>query len=458
MKPQYSIISFVLICILLLSGCAHGHDSLIPYSLSKDTAVTLWVVTEPTFSDGMNHEARLRIEEYQAHYPQVQIKLEILPSAEPERSSRIREIQEQMAVGSGPDIFLLPTSDVLTLEYPQQYTYTKITPFFQDVPAAMEGGQFLDISSYYDADASLGQEALQQEVMEAGTLGSARYVLPLRYTTSVLCVFPELLEGMQLETAILENGIDDWMAYILETGDSTLACGAELSGLNAFSDWNDCDLETYLLHFQSIQTMIGTQVEHRSRAMIFRWLSGSWKPFPIQIVNLEFLMDYIAIAQAEALSLSIYPVPSDQGDHIANITYYTAISSDCSNPDYAYEFCRMFLLEDSQWERSRLQPAQAQYMDLMEQGWPVRTKGSVAALWENYRQQTGTPYADITLEDSMLPILSEEMNIVRFPDTNLSRSFDELLASLNDFSNGNAPTTADIPLLAEEFRKILEEN
>ena len=42
------------------------------------------------------------------------------------------------------------------------------------------------------------------------------------------------------------------------------------------------------------------------------------------------------------------------GDLVANITYYGAVGAGCETPELAYSFLRMFLLEETQWEKNRV--------------------------------------------------------------------------------------------------------
>lgn len=59
-------------------------------------------------------------------------------------------------------------------------------PLFSDVNQAMRIGLFKDLSALYDDDNELNKAELNQKIMDAGCVGTERYVIPLRYTMPVL--------------------------------------------------------------------------------------------------------------------------------------------------------------------------------------------------------------------------------------------------------------------------------
>ena len=447
---------FLLLAAMLLSGlwgCASekGRD----FSFSDTEPISLWVVTEETASDGMNYQARLIAHRFQEEHPNVTIQLDILPWEEQERAARLEELSEKMDAGCGPDVFLLPTAVVAELDYPTRYTYRSIQPLFSDAAAAMREGFFADIEEYYAGDASLEKEALKSEVMDAGKVGQARYILPIRFNQPVIYVFGEALAPYGVSTDLSDlKTIDQWMDFAIAQGDPVLACGAEYTSHNAFSSFIDYDsktvtlsaddVEAYMHRFQQLEALIGSDSIHRSGATLWPMMD-EWYSYPIHLDSLSAALIYCEMAQERGETVSMYPLQSTGGDIIANVSYYGAVGSGSKNTDAAYAFLRLFLTEEFQWETGR---PDTQYARLLENSWPVRTKNSAAPLWGSI-QRSGSSHTDPEFsDDSVAAILDGHIDIVRFP---FADNFPALLYSLNSADN------PDIRKLSEEYIKSLYE-
>lgn len=477
-KIHFCILSFsVAIMLSYFHGCASTSMPVqAAESNTSDTQVSLWLITEETVCDGMNDQVKLLTQKFEETHENVKIKLDILPTSEPERVNYLKNLYALIENGEGPDIYCLPTSDVLTLDHPIPYTYTRIKPIFPDVNLAMREGYFKDISTFYDSDHTLHKDALLTEVMDAGLVGTARYTLPLRYNAPILYVNDDILSEYNVSTDPLNSGILSWMDYIRTTNNPILACSAEYVSIKAFSDLLDYDSKTitlsedklirYLELLQDIRKLIGFEVNHRSRASIESYICNKHSLLPAQVGTLENAMDFVAISSLENISLSMYPLRSVDGDWIATVSYFAAIGADCNHPDLAYDFIRTFLMPEYQWEENRHKPETEQYSGILERSWPVLTKGSVAPLWENYKMQANKNYYPIEetqsvkdailsleLSDSSLPILTERIDIARFP-TLLSESFDTIIAPLY---TQNVTSNSTIDSIVETLNKQLEQ-
>lgn len=457
MKKQFTKgISMLLLSAMLLGVVAWGGAAEAA-AASGDGPITLRLVTEKTVHDGMNAEVERLVDAFEKERPGFTIQVDILPTEEEERKEYIEAIKKQIEEGKGPDLFLLPTSSTLTLDEPKRYTYQSVLPLFPYVENAMEKGVFMDLHSLYDSDAELEKDKLKQEIMDAGTVGEARYVLPLRYTMPVFYALDEELAGVDKKA--LESGIDEWMKEVIKTQSPELACGAEYSSFNAFSDFLDYKsgkvtldpgkAEAYLEGYRQIKTLVGKETHQRSSATLSSYIAGTWKQFPVKIDYLEKALVYSTIARREGKNLSMYPVRSVEGDVIANVTYYGAVGSNCEHPEEAYAFLRQFLMEDSQWERFR--PQQEQKEGLMEAGWPVLVRGSVASLWDILRVQNfGTHFSGIDFQNEDIPILAEKIQQVRL-QSGFGNSFLFVDQELNDGKNEKKPTDADTDALAKKL-------
>ncbi len=475
---KFRISCFIVILIMLLSSCS-GKKSDISISPNSNPT-SLWLVTEETVSDGMNYQTQAIIEKFKQMHPDVIIHMDVLPTEEHKRNLYLSELYTRIDKGKGPDIFLLPTSDILTVEEPTKYTYLRISPLFPDVNIAMRQGYFMDLSEWYDSDNSLRKDSLNSTVMNAGIINNARYTIPLRYEIPVLYIWDNYFKEHELNSSSCDSSIKAWMEYVTKTGDSILACGAEYTSVQNFSNLIDYEnmnvtlsqhtAEAYLKLYQQVETLIGTEIRHRSSPSLCGYLTGDWNKFPAQINMLGHALTYAAIAEVEGEKITMYPLCTMEGDCIATIKYYAAIGANCENPAIAYELIRQFLLEEYQWEQSRPKPETEQYEGLIENSWPVRTKGSVEALWNNRKMQASNnikgdsethtrqeEILNLKLTDSSLPILETEINSARFP-VYLSPPMGSILSQLNDYKNGNQPTNIDISNLAKELISNLEKS
>ncbi len=423
-------------------------------ALAEAEQETLWVVTEQSTSGDMNLQTQLLIAKFPELYPDVTVRLDILPCQKEERTAYLSSLREKMSAGEGPDVFLLPTDVVLTLDYPQKFTYQKIEPLFPDVQQAMQDGVFADISAYYESDTSLEKSALNETIMDAGTAGSARFVLPLRFNTRVIYVFNELLEDAGISNEVLNGTAYTVMQEAVQSGNPDLISCTGIAVASVFSNFvrgslSEADAEEvadYMRCYQSLRTLVGEGSGIDGR---FDYLSVAGNRQTLQPAYYGVLSDALsALATAEEfdLTLSVYPVRTAEGETVASVSYYGAVGSSCGNPELAYTFLRQFLQEDAQWEQERNSENVEWSFSPIGSGWPVRTAGSAPALWENICGELLK--GKVSASDISLPILSEKMDLAWFP---IQSDFSKYLAQLNDSENGNAPLDVDIDALAAEF-------
>ena len=268
-----------------------------------------------------------------------------------------------------------------------------------------------------------------------------------------------------MDTRILREDLEDVMTYLTNQGKPEFACGAEYWSLDAFSeiyDYQDREVELeaedvreYLEQFQKLETVIGTEVRHRTKLSLanakkVQGMDGEL--FPLHNASLNRSLDYLAMAAVLEKPMELYPLRSEDGDVIATVTYFGAVGADCRNPETAYDFLRQFLLADSQWEKNRKGTPEEQNPGIVAAGWPVRTRGSVEALWENRKQQDMSrdfvSARNLEFTDKDLPILQEKIDEVRFP---IAEDLWAAMEPLNDYEKGNAPTDADLSKIASDF-------
>lgn len=458
MKKQFDVIfsrlCLPVLCLILMAGI------LAPGIARAEGETTLWLVTEETTAGGMNDLVTLLSQRFQETHPGVTIRIDILPNQEQEREACLQSLAEQMEKGEGPDLFLLPTGKVLTLDKPKKFTYREITPLFPSVTSAMNSGAFADISACYDQDDVLGKDSLNQDIMEAGVLEGRRYVLPLRYSMPVIYAFDELLDEADIDPAALDGSITGIMEEAVNTGNIALAKCADTSSTIVFSNLlksgesalSTQEVAAYLQNVQALKSLLGTDTDHLGRVDSQTLCSNVQKLPAVYRDTLADAFSFLASGAFLDKTVSMRPSRTTTGDVVARVEYYGAVSSNCAQPELAYEFLRQFLLEDAQWE-SLVDLSGSEWLGPMESSWPVRTKGSVQALWASIQARLPndkfyTALSQFQFDDSALPILDTQIDVVQFPVTT---NFGSILSRLNDWEQNNAPADVDFDALAAEF-------
>lgn len=450
--------------------------------------VQLWLITEASETDGINGVTEKLIDQFEETHEGFSIHMEVLPINEEERTVRLEQIRTQVMAGYGPDIYLLPSlfsDDML----------------FDDVAQAMRNGVFADISTFYDADAELCKETLESKVMDAGVVDSARYVLPIYYNIPLIYADPDYISEAGL--ALSEQGIDifSFLDAVLDIEDPALATysipyanyarydgsfSVQYEGFSLLSDAVDYNSGNVLLtneevshlfkKYQNVNVLAGSG--KRWDVTISNYIvyaDAQTSPIGLAVGSLSRAMDYAAIAQSADREVVMIPLRAADGDLVANVTYYAAAGSGCDYPEEAYEFLRLFLKEETQWEENRIaneyrEPGMILY------GWPVRSKGAVEALWKNcYEAQIKMDVAyylkgekvdgseerakrlkQVNLDEDDLPVLNVPIDRARFQSTKIEKAFSEMLWSLNNYQANFEPSDIDISTLSEQLIQKLE--
>lgn len=366
---------------LLALGCGS-------WVTAEEPDVTLWVVTEKTQEAGMNGIVQEVMETFSREHPNVSFHMEILPVGDQERARRMEELRDLIEQGAGPDVFLLPTRAFVS-----QGTRTKgVEPLLSSVPYAMRQGKFLDISQYYDKDETLGKDGLQQTVMDAGCVGEARFLLPICFNLNAFYFLSDSGKSdLRSDMTILEV-----MDYVIRSGDPLLAetltanSAAMYRPEMVFSSLIDYDTGRVTLSFSEAEEFFDRFQQLRELAAegsTGHYIAGNstlWgyikSPASKRVVyscyleGLSHVMAIQGISQLEHKELTAIPLRAANGAVTAMVNYFGAIGANSENPKTAYEFLRMFLLPEYQWRVGETD-------SLMIDGWPVRIKGSVDAMW-----------------------------------------------------------------------------
>jgi len=380
----------------------------------------------------------------EADFDGLAFEVEYLPSDEMERAAELDIIRDEIAAGGGPDIFLFTRSQPSFMPFASENII--LEPLFPDVTTAMDAGVFADISEFYNADTQLDKDSFAGGVMEAGAIGNARYVLPLRYNFPVAYVDMTKFADTGLSTDIFSSGGNALLHTLVENEVPVcVESGKDPFRAMAFSLLPDAlvedDLVDYLTQYQillpsleaeSYTTSISRFVNDPELNMY--WGYNDFSPLCVQFGTLDIAVEQAALAQAVGMDLGMFPIIRDDGTLVADITMYGAVNANCLQAEAAYRFIASFLTKESQWEIQITGNGVSLDGRMMAEGYPVLAKGSAEAVFtianigrEGSEMQEAVNALEITDED--VPILATDVQ-ARFPtwaEVDLNRKMKNLL-------------------------------
>ena len=468
---------FVLSC---FSGCSFGTDTMAKpqpaVHTPEGTEVTLHILTEVSRASGMMSDLiEELVEKYSESHENVTFEIEFLPESYEERNIRLEQLRIEIMAGKGPDVYLIPTKN---------YTGEAL---FNNLELSMRNGIFHEISAYYNADNDLHKEELNEVIMDAGTYGKARYILPLRYDFPVIMVDQEKLQSYGLTVDDIST-TDKMLDTVLKSQDSVLANSAYIETIDfdyffpQLVDYEnrevlvtDVEVADFIRQFQAWRylysddtwsadaILTGPTIMTEYQGFGTYWTMGDYL---FNIEKLSTALQSKVVAESLGEEIDVYPLYSADGSLIAHIEYWCAVGSNCEYPDIAYEFLREFLTRETQWELNRDSFLISLSSSFYEDGIPVRSKGAILPLMESVRNQVAVSPSQsdedkeramllrsITLEESDIPIWDAEIDQVRFVSYLDNKLYDKLNNILHDSIYGGKEelSNAEIDEMAKEF-------
>lgn len=462
-----TIFCYLLICVLVLTSCSntgfpYGDLSesapVLGKDLDEEKNVKLTVLTErflwsqPPFAmetkgadKGNLLDNLSQICDYYEHeHPNVKIELEIIPASQETRETTIQRRRVELLAGKTPDIYLLPTMSCDFL-----YTSKDYPLLFNDVQQAMTNNWFADINAYYETDEALQTDELQSKVMDAGVMNGKRYVLPLGYSFGTIVADKEELNRTELASALQSQGIQGYMNACLNDGCLKWALERGNS-LNWFLNYfpSVCDYQKEMVYLQEEEVSSAMQLHTRFWKQGMEYFSGKEivvsssiddylhgsKEFylntltPVAFEPIETLIETLGIAKAYEKEIEVLPLRAADGGVVADVTFWGAISPNCQNIDYAYDFLRIFLSPEVQHGDPLIDSDMTRYSTSfsaeLNPGWPVRNHGYLQKRWDYIKgnlalsegaSKRESKLAEVQLDDDDFSVLDEEIAQVRFP-------------------------------------------
>ena len=403
------------------------------------------------------------VEQFSEEYPDVKVRLERVPEDEAELQLLRTEIMEDM----GPDVFLMCRNSTLI---PDPYQ-------------AMRNGLFMDISEYYDEDAGMKKDELNETIMDAGIYGGCRYVIPYSYDFPVAYVDTAQFEALGGRMDMFDGGIMKLYEDLFATGNQKLIWGASIGtpsqrfhSFNYLPDMVDYENQAVLVTAEDIAQFLRAVQTARAEQPFdledlpypspnylktpkldgIRMDKKSWRDYIGMYIGVmsEHVIN-VGFTKMSGIEIQAVPVAAADGDLVADVLFYGAVGAGCKEPELAYAFLQTvstFLRNESAYSPN----------GMMSIGWPVRMVGSaenianhsesVYAFGEFWFAFPGSEKPVITNDD--IPFLYEKIDRVQFytaPESELS----DIIDTLNDPNTGEE-LPVDINAVAVDFIEELE--
>lgn len=464
-KTKRKVFSFLFVAVLILSlslpGCSapESSQSAVPGEIeitqsensaeSTETEIPVLKVVVEEFPDSLkqlNAQFTYVVTEFwKSKDMKVKVDVEYLPVVG--RSAALERIRTSLMAGEGPDVLILPTNSSMDIDNESIQLNELLIP---DVNQAMQNGLFSDISELYDADTALNKEALVTTVMDAGVVHGARYTLPLFYNFPVAFVDMDQFVETGLSTEVFDSGILSLTDAIVQSGNQKLAgcaCPADFSEyiLNFFPNLLDYSEQEVLITKEEVSRYL----ESMQRFELLRNNTrGSGYPINIpfyinegesfwategccfHLADLCSVFESTLYSNAEDVNLEMFPIRGLDGSLVADVTYYGAISTGCENKELAYEFLRMFLMEDFQWGQEYIANTHDLFDDAgISIGWPVRAENALQVSCDGFykslqrysadgpaeRKQRKERLLETSIVEDELSILKVNIDKARYP-------------------------------------------
>lgn len=484
-KRMCVILAMLLLMALLLPGCAPKE-------------VTLRVLLEDDYEfqynewlKPFNEQVKIVARQFDRAHENVKVVIEQLPQDPKAREIMLERLGTEIMAGKGPDIFVLPAARTnMNLAEPTASLGVPLPSenyemLFSDVELSMHNGLFADISEYYDADTELGKESLVTAVMDAGVLGDARYVLPLKYNIPLVYVDTDRMTEAGVSLDIFDQDIVSMMDDITESGLDWLAAGAHLNQiwyyvLNFFPEVVDYEeqeavltkeeLTAFMRSYVSMRQLQGSKRSGDGISSFEGYVSelyhtdsvaGGNDKYGLVTADLDVALPSVLIAKDAGTNLAMYPLRATDGSVIADVTFYGAVGAGCEKPELAYELLRGMLSEEVQWNSNLEDKDQVFFGGLSTliipaSGWPVRAYGGVETICRTHVKLGGktSRMGGLSISDDDLPFLDIEIDKCRFStpqEESLGRKIKGLYSKIN-------PDVDDVKLeaTAEEWLRELE--
>lgn len=353
MRMQRCITALLVTAALCVSlpACSGPGQSAGP----ADSGKTLTLCTESLYNDTAKRLAEYYEDVVQKDKPKgekLHIAVEVLPEAGEEQEPAFKRMRTELMAGKGPDMFLLSTPR------PNRSQQEASLSLFPDINKIMRNGVLADMSAYTKADASFAECA--PAIMQAGQLDGKQLVLPLAFGFHMYGVEKQALAQSGMQLADFNKPAKAYYQSLLQAkGSSSLVQQLDrrlYPGLYPFySQMIDYEKQKPFPTQAQLEQEIAEEKAYRLQRGSnepggdAQGEAAEQPPLTVKLTSnkLNAASDLIRGGQA-GLEYAMAPCLTEDGKPLGLVSLYAAVRGNCSDPQAAYSFLRLFLSKEVQ--------------------------------------------------------------------------------------------------------------
>lgn len=255
-----------------------------------------------------------------------ELKMEYVPTEEPDRSNFITRAGIELMSGKGADVFivdcymgnLLDKSDGCMFPYPEK---------------AMKNKLFLPLDSYIENARYMEWDKLLPAVMEAGKNDEGQQILPMSYIlTSAACLkgtyeLPDPVPASREDMIASGDPLLDYMARPL-TDNILMSLGKPADFIAEELSFTEDELFDLAMDYSGLL--------RNNRAGLYKSIGGYDWENGVRIGVGGMLDSYIFSTKSSEDELILIPTPNRTGGVTAGISVYGAVNRNTDHPDMAF--------------------------------------------------------------------------------------------------------------------------
>lgn len=327
-RSWMSTVAAAMLIIIVLSGCAAAG-----VHLSK-TRVHVIISGSQDTGDALHAEVVDFAVKYEEKHPDIDIVTTLLLNDNTERSeAEMKKMRTEIMAGKGPDLFVL--QGVSPDE--QEMTY-----LFPNVNKTMQNGVFACLDKYMEKDQRWETTEVMEKALEAGTYHDKQYVMPLEIE------FPMFMQEKN-------SAIDYSKAKNLKECAEIVKNSNDIKAVDDFMQLQ-YDIKGTLLEPAVDYEKNQILMEKQSFVDYVTYVQNSFYNAPflgeMQDVSsgmpskLFYFADEWKNGSRKKTDVDFQSVPGINGQKIAHVASYGAVSMNSTKKEIAYDFLTSFMNRD----------------------------------------------------------------------------------------------------------------
>lgn len=259
---------------------------------------------------------------WQKMYDGEQVELIVIPSGEKVSKQKVQEIQKTIALGGGPDVFLM--------ESPNPAWSEPKTVLFSDPEKEMKQGTFLSLEPYLEY---FDTELLEERILTAGRIQEEQMVLPMAYDYFLYAFDTEDLP----QNTELPRTWEELMGREEKAIRQTVGQRIGIQFSDTFGKLADYESGELLLSESQLKEALNEAVELESASLKMDWKIGD-----TGVVSLNTIEEIAG----EKTAHTLFALPNREGGVTANIMLYAGGNKNTKQPKKVVSFLRLLYSEE----------------------------------------------------------------------------------------------------------------